>query len=92
MSKKPAAPSKTMVEEVFALARLQGWTSLRPEEKRLIDLLRNTTYHGRSLVIETADAMQRAHPWRCDSRGTLFESNTESPFPSTDNRFFKKEK
>lgn len=92
MSKKTAAPSKTMVREVFALGRKLGWTFLNDQEKRLIERLRNTTYHGRNLVVETADAMQRAHPWRWDSLGTPFESNTATPFPANDSRFFTKEK
>lgn len=92
MSKKPAAPSKTMVQEVFALAKELGWTSLNDQELRLIKKLRNTTYHGRNLVVETADAMHRAYPWRWDSQGTLFESNTATPFPANDSRFFTKEK
>lgn len=63
MSKKTAAPSKTMVQEVFALARLQGWTSLNPREKQLIELLRNTTWHGRDLVFELALSIRQSHPW-----------------------------
>lgn len=84
MSKKPAAPSKTMVQEVFALAKLQGWTSLNPQEKQLIDLLRNTTYHGRDMVKEMAIAMQRLHPWR----DTQPNANTEAFYPA-DVRLFK---
>lgn len=82
MSKKPAAPSQTMVQEVFALAREMGWTALCPEEKRLIDLLRYTTYHGRNLVVETALAMHSAHPWVDGSR-----ANTRAIHPA-DGRFF----
>lgn len=92
MSKKSAAPSKSMVQEVFVLAQKLGWTNLNDQEQRLIEKLRNTTYHGRNLVVETADAMQRAHPWRWDSRGNPFESNTATPFPANDSRFFTKEK
>lgn len=86
MSKKQAAPSKTMVEEVFALAREMGWTSLNPKEKQLIDLLRFTTYHGRNLVVETAIAMRCAHPWR-DGQANL-QANTATSFPANDGRFF----
>lgn len=92
MSKKNAAPSKTMVQEVFALAREMGWTHLNPQEKRLIDLLRNTTYHGRNLVVETTIAMQRAYPWQADMYGTRFASNTATTFPANDSRFFTLEK
>jgi len=87
MSKKNAAPSKTMVQEVFALARLQGWTSLNPQEKELIELLRQTTWHGRDMVSEMAIAMQRLHPWR----DTQPNANTEAFYPA-DSRLFKKEK
>lgn len=82
--KKTAAPSKTMMQEVFALARLQGWVSLRPQELELIELLRQTTYHGRDMVRETAIAMQRLHPWR----DTLPNGNTEAFYPA-DARLFK---
>lgn len=87
MSKKNAAPSKTMVQEVFALARLQGWTSLRPQELELIELLRQTTYHGRDMVMEMAIAMHHLHPWR----DTQPNANTETFYPA-DSRLFKKEK
>lgn len=92
MTKAKKAPSKAMVLEVFALAKELGWTSLNDQELRLIKTLRHTTYHGRNLVVETAAAMQRAHPWRWDSQGTSFESNTATPFPANDNRYFTKEK
>lgn len=92
MTKAKNAPSKAMVQEVFALAKELGWENLNDQELRLIKTLRNTTYHGRNLVVETADAMQRAHPWRWDSQGTPFESNTATPFPANDSRFFSKEK
>ena len=88
MTKAKKSPSKAMVQEVFALAKEFGWTHLNDQELRLIKTLRNTTYHGRNLVVETALAMQRAHPWRWDSRGTSFPSNTETPFPANDSRFF----
>lgn len=84
MAKKKAAPSKTMVQEVFALAREMGWTHLNPQEKHLIDLLRYTTYHGRNLVVEVAIAMRSAHPWR-DLAGN---TNTATSFPADDSRFF----
>lgn len=87
MSKKPAAPSQTMVQEVFALAREMGWTSVNPEEKRLLDLLRHTTYHGRDMVREMAIAMQRLHPWR----ETEPNANTEAFYPA-DVRHFKEKK
>ena len=87
MSKKPAAPSKTMVQEVFALAREMGWTSLSPEEKRLIELLRLTSYHGRNLVVETAIAMRCAYPW-VDGKQN---ANTQAIHPA-DGRFFVLEK
>lgn len=92
MTKAKKAPSKAMVQEVFALAKELGWTNLNDQELRLIKTLRNTTYHGRNLVVETASAMQRAYPWRWDSQGTVFESNTATPFPANDRRFFTKEK
>ena len=82
MPKKTAPPSKTMVQEVFALAREMGWTSLNPEEKRLIELLRRTTYHGRNLVVETAIAMRSANPWIDGS-----PANTHAIHPA-DGRFF----
>lgn len=88
MSNTKKAPSKAMVREVFALAREMGWTELRPQEKRLIDLLRFTTYHGRNIVIETAIAMQRTYPWQSDRLGSVFESNTATTFPANDSRFF----
>lgn len=91
MSKSKKAPSKAMVLEVIALAREMGWIELRPQEKHLIDLLRNTTYHGRNLVVETAIAMHRAHPWQSDRLGTEYPSNTATSFPA-DRRFFTKEK
>lgn len=86
--KKKAKPSRTMIDEVFALARQQGWTSLRPEEKHLIDLLRETTYHGRNLVVETARAMRSAHPWRFTIDPERSKANTATCFPSGDSRFF----
>lgn len=92
MTKAKKKPSQETVREVFALAKEFGWTHLNAQELRLIKTLRNTTYHGRNLVVETADAMQRAHPWRWDSQGTPFESNTATPFPANDRRFFTEEK
>lgn len=92
MTKVKKAPSKSMVLEAFALAKELGWTNLNDQELRLIKKLRNTTYHGRNLVVETADAMHRAYPWRWDSQGTSFESNTATPFPANDSRYFTKEK
>lgn len=88
MSKSKKAPSKTMVQEVFALARLQGWTSLQPKELELIELLRQTTWHGRDMVREMAIAMQRLHPWR----DTQPNGNTESFYPADSRLFCKKEK
>lgn len=87
MTKKKDAPSKTMVREVFDLARLQGWTSLNPQELELIELLRKTTFHGRDMVREMAIAMHRLHPWR----DTQPNGNTEAFYPA-DSRLFKKEK
>lgn len=86
MSKSKNAPSKTMVREVFALAREMGWTSLNEQEKHLIDLLRFTTYHGRNLVIETAIAMRRTHPWSDHPAGQ--STNTATTYPANDRRFF----
>lgn len=85
MTKKKAAPSKTMVQEVFALAEKMGWTHLNDQEKRLIQLLRYTTYHGRNLVVATAEAANIAHPWR---HGDSSGANTDTFFPANKCRFF----
>lgn len=85
MSKQTkAAPSKTLVEEVFALAREMGWTHLCPQEKNLIDVIRQTTYHGRNMIIETAYAMHKRYPW---DYGDSSPKNT-SPAMYLDNKVF----
>lgn len=86
MSKSKKSPSKPMVQEVFALAREMGWTHLNEQEKKLIDLLRFTTYEGRNIVIHTASAIRAAHPWRDGLH--FMNSNTETTYPANDRRFF----
>lgn len=54
----PAAPA------ALPSARPQpGFVFLNPEEQRLIELLRFTTYAGRDVVQATAEAMRRQRPW-----------------------------
>lgn len=54
----PAAPA------ALPGARPQpGFVFLNPEEQRLIELLRFTTYAGRDVVQATAEAMRRQRPW-----------------------------
>lgn len=87
MTKAKKKPSQETVREVFALAKEFGWTHLNAQELRLIKTLRETTWHGRDLVSEIATAMQRAHPWLWDSKGTDFKSNTATPSRANDGRF-----
>ncbi len=54
----PAAPA------ALPGARPQpGFVFLNPEEQRIIELLRFTTYAGRDVVQATAEAMRRQRPW-----------------------------
>lgn len=54
----PAAPA------ALPGARPQpGFVFLNPQEQRLIELLRFTTYAGRDVVQATAEAMRRQRPW-----------------------------
>lgn len=54
----PAAPA------ALPSARPQpGFVSLNPQEQRIIELLRFTTYAGRDVVQATAEAMRRQRPW-----------------------------
>lgn len=47
-----------------------GWMSVNDEERALIrDVLRWTSYHGRSIVYDVARQMQRAHPWNMNPAG-----------------------
>lgn len=57
-------PTKAQVQAVFALAREMGWMSVNPDEHDLIIKLRRTTYHGRNVVKEVANAIARDFPWR----------------------------
>lgn len=77
-----AAPTTTTptiprppIHDVVALAKEFGWTHLNPDEKRLIDTLRWTTWHGRALVMEVALSLRTSHPWM-DGAG---QRNTASP-------------
>lgn len=54
----PAAPA------ALPSARPQpGFVFLNAQEQRLIELLRFTTYAGREVVQQTAEAMRRQRPW-----------------------------
>ncbi len=54
----PAAPA------ALPGARPQpGFVFLNAQEQRLIELLRFTTYAGREIVQQTAEAMRRQRPW-----------------------------
>lgn len=86
MSKK----SRKMAEKLSDLAKERGLTHLCEQEKRLIDLLHLTTFHGRNLVIETAIAMRRIHPWVWLDGISERKSNTETAYPATDCRFFNR--
>lgn len=81
MTKKKSKPSKTAVNEVFALAKEMGWTHVNPQEKQLIELLRRTTYHGRNIVMDVAMTMRRSHPWVNGG-----PDNTKTTYPD-DGRF-----
>jgi hypothetical protein len=71
--------------EVMKRACELGFMHVNDKEKRLIELLRFTTYHGRNIVIDTAIAMRRIHPW---SDGQMaMESNTQTTYPD-DGRYF----
>ena len=71
--------------ELMRRAREIGFMYVSDHEKRLIELLRFTTYHGRNIVIDTAIAMRRIHPW-VDGKMAM-ESNTQTTYPD-DGRFF----
>lgn len=64
------------------------WVLLNEQERRLIRLLRFTTYHGRNLVIQRAIAVRESHPWRDDPAS--FQTNIETSFPIEDRRFYSK--
>lgn len=64
------------------------WVLLNEQERRLIRLLRFTTYHGRNLVIQQAIAVRESHPWRDDPAS--FQTNIETSFPIEDRRFYSK--
>lgn len=63
----------------YEKAREMGFFSLNQQEKKLIDLLRYTTYHGRNIVIDTAVSMRRTHPWR--DGFSMLKSNTQTTYP-----------
>lgn len=71
----PSAVTSTSIHNVIALAKKLGWTHLNPDEKRLIDTLRWTNWHGRALVMEVASSLCTSHPW-VDGAG---QRNTASP-------------
>lgn len=66
-----------------AKAREMGFYALNPAEKQLIELLRWTNYHGRNVVVDVAQAMQKSHPW-VDGAGA---GNTSTTYPDS-GRFF----
>ena len=84
--RKPTKPPKAScmpVNDAFNLAVALGWTHLNPEEKKLIDILRWTTYHGRALVMEVASSLRISHPW-VDGGGLR---NTASPLRLDDRQY-----
>ena len=61
--KKPKPPTTAQINAVFTLTRELGWMFLNDEERGLILQLRRTTYHGRKVVNEVANAISRDFPW-----------------------------
>lgn len=44
-------------------AAQQGWVRLNDDEKKLIRLLRSTSYTGRDAVLDAARAVREKQPW-----------------------------
>lgn len=70
-----AASERNKIRRTAARARKEeaakaGWIYVNADERALIrDVLRWTSYHGRSIVYDVARQMQRAHPWSATPAG-----------------------
>ncbi len=91
MSQAKTHLSKAQALSALSFARQSGWMALNKHEIALIETLRNTAYHGRNLVIETAEAMHRAYPWQSNPQGKPCPGNTATTFPANDGRFLTEE-
>jgi len=78
--------SKTDQSDFYAMAHELGWMSVNEREKKLIELLRWTTYHGRNVVVETALNMRRSRPWVQSTADADMANNTTTTYP--DNGWF----